>query len=176
MGWSVSGAGTQMTFMSDPSRPIGTVIGSGVPSGTPGPTVCSARGVADWFLPLFDGLGCSGTKIVHYSDGGLVVVDTTYPVGHSVFTCTYNGTPIVGYMFTMGLPSIFCNIVISSFWEPVAQIDALTCSLSQVLNSQSCPNGGGDSCVDSTCSVSCARNGYSDGKCPTNGGNGCECW
>jgi hypothetical protein len=106
----------------------------------------------------------------------LVIVDTAYPVGHSVFTCDYQGTEIVGHMFTMGLSDIFCNVVVSSFWEPLEAVDSLTCTLGQVLNSYRCPNGSAASCQDVDCTTACGRSGYQGGRCPSNGGDGCECW
>jgi hypothetical protein len=165
-----------MIFISDPANPYGAVVGGGVPTAGTGPAACTPRGVADYFLPLYTELGCADPTIVYYAESSLVVVTDSYPVGHSVFTCNYQGTPIVGYQFTMGLPGALCEVVISAFWEPVSAVESMTCTLSQILNSVSCPNGGSESCVDSDCDAACRNVGQSGGRCPTSGGDGCECW
>lgn len=175
-GWAVNGAGTQLIFISDPANPYGTAVGGGVPSAGSGPTTCTARGAADYFLGLYTQLGCSSPTIAYYTEGELVMGTDTYPVGHSVFTCTYQGTPIVGYQFTMGMDGALCEVVLSSFWEPVDSIDAMTCNLSQILNSVSCPTGGSDTCVDVDCDAACRNVGKQGGQCPTSGAEGCECW
>lgn len=175
-GWAVSGAGTQLIIVADPANPYGAVVGGGVPDAGTGPSECTPRGAADYFLGLYTELGCTNPTIVWYDEGALVIGTDSYPVGHSVFTCSYQGEQIVGYQFTMGLAGALCEVVISAFWEPASQIDQMTCTLSQILNSVTCPTGGSESCVDVDCDTACKNVGQSGGRCPTSGGDGCECW
>lgn len=171
--WGFEGAGTQMIFVSDPTH--GAVVGGGVPD-APGPASCTPRGVAEYFLGLYQALGCSAPKLEYYADGTLLLVDDPIPVGHSVFTCDYQGTPMVGYQFTMGMQDVMCSIVLSAFWEPQSDVESMTCTLTQILNSVSCPTGGSSSCEDVDCDTACRNAGQQGGRCPSSGGEGCECW
>lgn len=166
--WIVQGAGTAIvSSFSDGTGREGFV---GVAGGTQTLSSCAPAPARASLLDGFTQNGYSAPQVLWHVEGTEPFAGSTWSIGHAVFSMSRQSTPLVGYLWVLTLPTVIaCDVVGLGFWEPEASIEADTCTALQVLNSVTCPSGGG--CDAAECNQSCKNEGHASGSCNP----GCEC-
>jgi hypothetical protein len=167
-GWIVSGSGTGlMSAFADDTGVEGFVGLAGTTQDT-----CTPAAVRDQVYAGYTSKGYDAFGLAWHWEGQQEFGGTAWNVGHSVFTTSREGTPIVGYLWILALPTVaqICDVVGLGFWEPQARVDTDTCTTLQALESIRCPSGGG--CDPLDCDLSCKNEGKAGGECSS----GCSCY
>jgi hypothetical protein len=168
--WTPIGAGTPTTFVvEDQTRVTGSSVMAGVD--LTNTVTCNPHGVVTWMFAK--NTDCVGFKELDWKEKTVNVAGLLIPEGDLVYSCTQGGVPIVGWMAVqIHGTSPWCNMLAEAFWMPETQIEARTCTLTQTLNSLSCPQGG-TGCDDSACRRDCIAEGNASGACTSD--DSCTC-
>ena len=168
-GWIVQGEGTAIaSLFADESGREGALGIAGATQDLPECTPVAAR---DSVLAGFADSGYAEPSIAWHLESIEPFGGTDWPTAQAVFQSAVGGTPLVGYLWVLTTPTVVaCDVVALGFWEPEARIEADTCTVLQILNSVTCPSGGG--CDDADCDQRCRGEGFNGGSC----GLGCECF
>jgi len=167
-GWLVTGAGSSTTSVfSDDTGVEGFV---GIAGATRDVKECTPAELRTGILGGFAQNGYASPQVLWHVEGNEDFGGTSWANGHAVFGTSRGGTSLVGYLWVLATPTVIaCDVVGLGFWEPVDRIEADTCTVSQILNSVTCPRGGG--CDPVECDQSCKAEGRTGGSC----NSGCEC-
>jgi hypothetical protein len=170
-GWTIEGASTGLaTALKDASGAEGFL---GIAAATDA-QACDATVVRDGILDGYAKKGYASPTVLWHLEQNESFGGTSWPTGHTVFSTSAGGTPIVGYLWLLTTPTVIaCDVVGLGFWEPVAAIESDTCTLTQVINSVKCPSGG-NACDDADCNAQCKRDGNAGGACSPQGNCNCE--
>ena len=166
--WVVQGAYSyQVSAFADGTGVEGFV---GIAGATRELATCAPGEVTSGILSGFASNGYATPEILWHYEGTEAFGGSDWSTGHAVFATDRGSTPLVGYLWVLALPTVIaCDVVSLGFWEPQGRIETDTCTLTQILGSVRCPNGGG--CDEASCSQSCQAEGHAGGTCdPT-----CQC-
>jgi hypothetical protein len=167
-GWVVSGQFTGLaTAMKDQSGQEGFLGLSGATT-----TACEPPIIRDGVLDGYTAKGYAAPQVLWHHEQNDEFGGTAWPTGHTVFSSSVGGTPLVGYLWILTTQTVAaCDVVGLGFWEPVASIETNTCTLTQIINSVKC---GGASCDDGDCNTVCKNDGKAGGSCGS--ASSCECY
>lgn len=170
-GWVVEGAWTgTVTAMKDASGKEGFLGLAGAAQ----VSSCEPVSIRGGVLEGYAARGYASPTVLWHHEQADEFGGTAWPTGHTVFSTSIGGTPLVGYLWLLTTQTVIaCDVVGLGFWEPAASIEADTCTLTQIINSVKCPSGGG-SCDDADCDRQCKNDGKTGGSCSPEGN--CSCY
>lgn len=157
-GWTAEGAGGPVCAAEQPPDGATGVL---VMMGTPdlvASVPCTPRGATTYLEQNVAESGCANVTERHYREGTELIATIPIPKADVVFTCEEEGATFAAYAWvTIQGTSPLCSILVLGFWTPVGDVEATTCTLTQILQSVRCPQPGGNLCVDADCAADCVR-------------------
>ena len=170
-GWRAQGAGTAVTSVEEDAEGYtGVLVMAGVPQTS---IACTPGGATDYLLAGIEQSGCGSIDRLYYQEETENIAGIPIPKADLIMSCVEEGELAVGYAWvTIQGTTPLCNILVLGFWMPEPLIEAKTCTLSQILQSVRCPQGG-RYCVDADCNADCVELGKGGGHC--NADDDCVC-
>ena len=141
-GWKSTGQGgpTVSMFRDDTGKEGFVGLAGGAQTAQ-----CTPPAIRDGVLEGFVSNGYSATEVLWHTEANEPFGGTSWPIGHTVFSMSREGTPLLGYLWLLTTQTVaLCDVVGLGFWMPQASIEADTCTLTQIFNSIRCPSGGGE--------------------------------